>query len=87
MSLKQENVDFSGVEKIKKLNMNSKLKIVLYGFGVFAVYIVFLIVLRLVSGNAPEDAEIFGMFSRNDFLLGLIVAVVLTFSYVRKKKM
>ena len=67
--------------------MNSKLKIGLYGLGVFAVYVVFLVVLRLISGNIPEGAEFFGMFSRNDLLLGLIVAVVLTFSYVRKRKM
>ena len=67
--------------------MNPKLKIVLYGFGVFAVYIVFLIVLRLISGRTPEDAEIFGLFSKSDFLLGLLVAVVLTFSNVRKKRL
>jgi len=66
--------------------MNPKLKIFLYGVGVFAVYIVFLIVLRLVTGNTPDDAEFFGIFTRNDILLGLIVAVVLTFSQVWRSK-
>ena len=67
--------------------MNPKLKIVLYGLGVFAVYIVIILILRFISGYTSEDAEIFGIFSRNDLLFGLIVAVVLTFSYVRKNRM
>ena len=67
--------------------MNPKLKIVLYGLGVFAFYIILLVVLRLISGHMPEDAVVFGMFSTKDFLLGLFVAVVLTISYVRKRKL
>lgn len=67
--------------------MNPKLKIILYGLGVFAVYIVLVVVLRLISGRIPENAEIFGMFSTTDLLLGLLVAAVLTFSNVQKKKL
>lgn len=67
--------------------MNLKIKIVLYGLGAFAVYIVLVVVLRLISGRIPEDAEIFGMFSTTDLLLGVVVAVVLTFSHERKKRL
>jgi hypothetical protein len=67
--------------------MNPKLKTILYGLGVFAVYIALIVILRLISGKVPENAEIFGFFSRNDFLLGLAVAVILTFSHERKKRL
>jgi len=67
--------------------MNPKLKIALYGLGVFAIYITLVVVLRLISGRFPEDAKIFGIFSTTDFLLGAVVAVVLTFSHERKKRL
>jgi len=67
--------------------MNPKLKIILYGLGVFAFYLLLLVVLRLTSGSVPEDADVFGLFSTKDFLLGLFVAIVLTISYVRKRKL
>ena len=67
--------------------MNPKLKPVLYGLGVFAVYIIILVILRLITGKLPADPTIFGFFTINDFLLGLIVALVLTFNYVRRKRM
>lgn len=66
--------------------MNPKFKPILYGLGVFAVYMVILIALRLITGKLPENPTILGFFVVNDFLLGLIVAVVLTFSYIRRKR-
>ncbi|MDL2290119.1 hypothetical protein LJB95_01800 [Paludibacteraceae bacterium OttesenSCG-928-F17] len=69
------------------MTVNPKLKPVLYGLGVFAVYIIILVILRLISGRLPENPAIFGFFTGNDFLLGLLVAVTLTFTYVRRKKM
>jgi len=67
--------------------MNAKIKILLYGLGVFAVYLVLVVILRYFSGKYPENAVVFGIFAANDFLLGLIVAVVLTFSHERKKRL
>ncbi|NDV45867.1 hypothetical protein D0T49_02225 [Paludibacter sp. 221] len=67
--------------------MNPKLKIVLYGVGVFAVYIILVVILRLISGKYPENPEIFGIFATNDIWLGLIVAIVLTFSHVQRRKL
>jgi len=67
--------------------MNPKLKIFLYGLCIFAIYIVILIILRLTTGNFPEDVEFFGFFTRNDIFLGLIVAVILTLSHLRRRKL
>lgn len=67
--------------------MNSKLKPILYGLSVFVIYTILILILRYFSHFKPDDAEIFGVFSTNDILLGLLVAVVLTFSHERKKKL
>lgn len=67
--------------------MNSKVKTVLYGLGAFCVFLALVVILRLISGDIPEQATIFGIFSKNDFLLGLVVAVVVTFTRERRKKM
>ena len=63
-----------------------KIKPVIYGLSVFGVYIILSVVLRLISKRIPEDAEYFGIFSTNDILIGLIVALVLTFTHERKKR-
>ena len=67
--------------------MHPKLKPVIYGIGVFIVYALLTYILRLVSNRFPENADIFGLFTSNDLLLGLVVAIVLTFSNERKKKL
>jgi hypothetical protein len=67
--------------------VNSKLKPILYGLSVFAIYTILILILRYFSHFKPDDAEILGVFSKNDILLGVLVAVVLTFSHERKKKL
>jgi len=67
--------------------MQPKFKPVLYGIGVFAVYALLTYILRLISGRVPETPEILGVFTTNDLLLGLVVALVLTISNERKKKL
>lgn len=67
--------------------MNSKLKPILYGLSVFAIYTILILILRYFSHFKPDDSEILGVFSKNDILLGVLVAVVLTFSHERKKKL
>ena len=68
------------------MEIHPKLKPILYGLGVFTVYIVLSLVIRLVAKRIPADAEFFGMFSTNDLLIGVVVAVVLTFTHERKKR-
>jgi len=64
-----------------------KLKPVLYGIGVFIVFTTLMVILKLVTHRIPSDAEYFGLFTNQDLFLGVIVAVVLTFSHERKKKL
>lgn len=65
--------------------MSPKLKPVLYGLGVFAVYAILTYVLRIFFDRTSTDAEFLGIYSKNDLLIGVLVAVVLTFSHERKK--
>lgn len=66
--------------------MLTKIKeILIYGLGVFAVYAILTYVLRVLFNRAAVDAELFGVYSKNDLLVGVLVAVVLTFSHQRKK--
>ncbi len=69
------------------MNIPSKLKPILYGIGVFLVFTTLMVILKLVTHHTPSDAEYFGLFTNQDLFLGLVVAVVLTFSHERKKKL
>jgi len=66
--------------------MPTKIKeILVYGLGVFAVYAILTYVLRVMFNRVADDADLFGVYSQNDLLVGVLVAVVLTFSHQRKK--
>ena len=66
--------------------MPTKIKeILIYGLGVFAVYALLTYGLRVLFDRVTVDAEYFGVYSKNDLLVGVLVAVVLTFSHQRKK--
>jgi len=65
--------------------MHPKLKPVIYGLGVFTVYVLLTYVLRIILKRTTSDATIFGVYSTNDLLIGLLLAVVLTFSHQRRK--
>jgi len=67
--------------------MHPKLKTVLYGLSVFAIYTALAIVLRIVSHHVPEENEYFGVISNKDLLLGLMLAFVLTFTHERRKNL
>ena len=68
--------------------MFTKIKgLLLYGLGVFAIYALLTYVLRVFFSRATTDAEFFGVYTTNDLLIGVLVAVVLTFSHQGKKNM
>ncbi len=67
--------------------MNSILRLVLYGIGVFVVYLILIALVVWVSGNHSENAILFGIYTKQHFLIGLAVAIVLTISHDRKMKM
>lgn len=64
-----------------------KLQPVIYGAGVFVVFTTLMIILKLLTHRVPEDAEYFGLFTNKDLMIGAVVALVLTVSHVRKKKL
>ena len=68
------------------ITMSPKFKPVIYGIGVFAIYALLTYVLRLVTNRMPLNAEFLGVFTTNDLLLGLVVAIILTVSHERKKR-
>lgn len=67
--------------------MNSKFAPFLYGLGVFIVFAILTLVLRLITNKMPEEAPILGIYTTDDVLLGLGVAAILTFSTVRKRNL
>jgi hypothetical protein len=67
--------------------MHPKLKIVLYGVIVFILYTILAIVLRKVTHHIPTEEEYFGLLSNKDLFLGLLLAVVLTFTHEQKKRL
>ena len=67
--------------------MHPKVKIVLYGLSVFIIYTILAVILRKVTHHIPTEEEYFGLLSNKDLLLGLLLAVVLTFTHEQKKRL
>lgn len=61
-------------------------KTILYGIGVFSLFTIFAVVLKLISGFEPQDDAYFGLVTNRDLLLGLAVAVVVTLNHMRRMK-
>jgi len=72
---------------MNKLPLKSLLKPILYGLGVFGVYIVIIVLLRLFGGHVPDDAVIFNFFTKNDLFIGLLLAFIMTYIHQRNKKL
>ena len=69
------------------MTINSKLRPIIYGLGVFVIFTVLAIALKLITKHTPTETEYFGLISKKDILLGLLLAVVLSFTHERKKKL
>ena len=67
--------------------MNPKLRLFLYGIGVFIVYLILTAAVILISGRNPENPILFRIYTKEHLLIGLAVAVVLSLSHDRKMKM
>ena len=67
--------------------MNSKLKLLIYAISAFLVFMLLTWVLRLVAGKLPIEDGLWGVFKNSDLILGLVVAVVITFSHYQKRKL
>ncbi len=67
--------------------MNSKLKLVIYAASAFVVFMLLTWILRLAAGKLPIEDAMWGVYKDSDFLLGIVVAGVITLSHVQKRKL
>ena len=67
--------------------MNSTLKLIIYAISTFLVFLLLTWILRLMAGKLPIENGILGVFKNSDLLLGLVVAVAVTFSHIQKRKL
>ncbi len=62
------------------------IKTILYGIGVFSVFTIIALIMKLLMNDKPIHADYFGLFTNNDLLLGAIVAVTVTIAHRRRMK-
>ena len=67
--------------------MNSTIKLIIYALSTFLVFLLLTWILRLMAGKLPIENGILGVFKNSDLLLGLVVAVAVTFSHIQKRKL
>jgi len=67
--------------------MHPIIKTFLYGLSIFLIYALLVFALRQFINHTPTDYEYFGLYSVKDILVGVVLAVVLTFTHERKKKL
>ena len=67
--------------------MNSRIKLIIYAISTFLVFLLLTWILRLMAGKLPIENGILGVFKNSDLLLGLVVAVAVTFSHIQKRKL
>lgn len=69
------------------MNIHSKLKPLIYGAIVFAIYLALTFLLKYFTHKTLVGDECIGLFSTNDLLVGVVVALVVTFTHERRKRL
>jgi hypothetical protein len=64
-----------------------KLKSFLFALGVFVTYCIIVIILRLIMKQIPENAIFLVFFTKNDLLIGVLVAFFVTLAHVQRKRL
>jgi hypothetical protein len=54
---------------------------------VFTIFTTLSIILKIVTKHQTIDADYFGILTNKDLLMGAIVAVIVTLSHEKKKKL
>lgn len=67
--------------------MNPKFRLLIYPIAVFVVFLALTWILRAINGNLPIPNGVWGIYKESDFLLGLVVAGVVTMSHIQKRKL
>ncbi|MFV0391537.1 MAG: hypothetical protein ACK5KP_06625 [Paludibacteraceae bacterium] len=67
--------------------MKLKLNLIIYAVAVFVVFMVLTWILRLVAGKLPIEDAVWGVYKNSDFLIGLVVAGIVTLSHIQKRRL
>ena len=67
------------------MNIPNKLKPIVYGLIVFIIFIALSTSLKLLTHRVNPADIYFGILSNKDLLIGLFVAVLVTFTHEKKK--
>lgn len=67
--------------------MNSKLSLLLYGIAAFLVFMVLTWLLKLAGEKLPVKDGFLGVYRQQDYIIGIVIAIVLTFSHAQKRKL
>lgn len=68
------------------MNLQSLFKSLRYAIGVFAIFIIFTLVLRFLTKGLPDNINWLQLFSEKELLMGLIISVMVTFMHIQKMK-
>jgi hypothetical protein len=58
-----------------------------FGLVAFIIFTLIAVILKYTTGQLPQEDAFLGIFTETDLLLGLVVAVVVTFSHERRKNL
>ncbi len=67
--------------------MSPIIKNVLYGIGVFSLFSVIALLLKYATNYTPIGNEVVGNFTSSDLMLGVVVAIVVTFAHIKKTRL
>ena len=69
------------------MSIPPKIQPLLYGLGVFVVFTVLSLLLKIITNHKTTDAEHFGIISNKDLFIGAVVGIIVTFTHEQKKKL
>jgi hypothetical protein len=69
------------------MTVHPKLKPIIYGFIVFLIFISLSAFLKMLTHRVSSADVYFGVLSNKDIVIGLCIAVFLTFTSEQKKKL
>jgi uncharacterized membrane protein len=68
------------------MNLQSLLQSLRYAMGVFVVFIIFTLILRFLTKGVSDKINWAQLFTEKELLMGLIIAVMVTFMHIQKMK-
>ena len=69
------------------MKIHPRLKSVIYGLSVFAIFMSVCLILKIFTHRVTPEDIYFGLLSNKDILIGLSIAVLLTFIHEQKKRL